>query len=356
MGRWKYVYRIKDEEEIKRDMLDRVSNTLDKSQNSFIHDALAPAALELASAYMYLEYIQDKLNVENLEGEELETYVYQRSGITRRPATKARAIVKIEGEEGTIISRGDVVAAGNIRFIVLEGKEIGPEGFVEIEVECEEPGAIGNVPAGAIDYLPVSIPGIIIISNPEPAVGGYEEESDSELLERYYEKIKTPAISGNKHHYLVWAKEVVGVGDARVIPLWDGPGTVKVVIIDSNKEPASQALIDEVSKHIEEERPIGADVTVTSAQPKKIDMELTIIKDEMHTLEQVKANIRKGISDYFAEVAFRQDFISYAHIGRVLLDCEGVLDYSDLTINGDTENITLDYEETPILDEVIVSE
>lgn len=350
------MYRIKDEEEIKRDMLDRVSNTLDKSQNSFIHDALAPAALELASAYMYLEYIQDKLNVENLEGEELETYVYQRSGITRRPATKARAIVKIEGEEGAVISRGDLVAAGDINFIVLESKSIGVEGFTEVEVECEELGTIGNVPADAITQFPISIPGITNVYNPEPATGGYEEESDNELLERYYEKIKTPAISGNKHHYLVWAKEVAGVGDARVIPLWDGPGTVKVVIIDSNKQPASQELVDSVKAHIEEERPIGADVTVTSAQPKKIDIELTIIKDEMHTLEQVKANIRKGISDYFAEVAFRQDFISYAHIGRIVLESKGILDYSNLLIDGDTKNITINYEETPILNEVIVSE
>lgn len=350
------MYRIKDEEEIKRDMLDRVSNTLDKSQNSFIHDALAPAALELANAYMYLEYTQDKLNVENLEGEELETYVYQRSGITRRPATKARAIVKIEGEEGTIISRGDVVAAGNIRFIVLEGKEIGPEGFVEIEVECEEPGAIGNVPAGAIDYLPVSIPGIIIISNPEPAVGGYEEESDSELLERYYERIRTPATSGNKYHYLNWAKEVTGVGDARVIPLWDGPGTVKVVIIDSNKQPASNDLVQAVKEHIEQERPLGAKVSVVSAIPKATNIKFTVIKDDMFTLEQVRAKVEKNINNYFKETAFKVDFISYARIGKTILETEGVLDYSNLIVNGNIENIPLKYEEVPILGEVVLNE
>jgi uncharacterized phage protein gp47/JayE len=350
------MYEDRTEENIKQEMLDNITDKVDKTENSFVHDAISPAAIKFAEAYIDLEVLSGKLDVENLEGDELERYVYQHSGIERRPATKARGTVRVEGEEGARVSRGDLVAAGDINFIVLESKDIGVEGFTEVEVECEELGTIGNVPADAITQFPISILGITNVYNPEPATGGYEEESDRELLERYYEKIKTPAISGNKHHYLVWAKEVVGVGDARVIPLWDGPGTVKVVIIDSNKEPASQALIDEVSKHIEEERPIGADVTVTSAQPKKIDMELTIIKDEMHTLEQVKANIRKGISDYFAEVAFRQDFISYAHIGRVLLDCEGVLDYSDLTINGDTENITLDYEEIPILDEVIVHE
>lgn len=344
------------EERIMKRLLDKIPDKYDKREGSFMYDSVMATVPEFGRVYIGLDTVLARLNVENLEGEELETYVYQRSGITRRPATKSKAIVKIGGEEGAVISRGDMVAAGDIRFIVLEGKEIGSEGFVEIEVECEEPGAIGNVPAGAIDYLPVSIPGVTDITNLDPATGGYEEESDNELLERYYEKIKTPSISGNKHHYLVWAKEVAGVGDARVIPLWDGPGTVKVVIIDSNKEPASQALIDEVSKHIEDERPIGSDVTVTSAQSKKIDMELTIIKDEMHTLEQVKANISEAISDYFAEVAFKQDFISYAHVGKIILESDGVLDYSNLTINGGTGSIILGYEEVPVLDEVVVNE
>ena len=56
------------------------------------------------------------------------------------------------------------------------------------------------------------------------------------------------------------------------------------------------------------ERPIGADVTVTSAQPKKIDMELTIIKDEMHTLEQVKAILERAY----------QTTLQRWHLGRIL--------------------------------------
>ena len=45
----------------------------------------------------------------------------------------------------------------------------------------------------------------------------------------------------------------------------DGSGTVKVIIINSEKGVASEELINEVKTHIEENRPIGAEVTVESA-------------------------------------------------------------------------------------------
>jgi len=350
------MYEDRTEENIKKEMLDNISDGIDKSENSFIHDAISPAAIKFAEAYIDLEVLSGKLDVENLEGEELERFIYQRTGIERKPATKATTIVIITGQEGAKISKGDLVGADTVNFISMEDKTIDLTGQMEVLVECEEYGTIGNVPAGSINYFPVSIPGLISVTNPEPITNGYDAESDESLLERYYERIRTPATSGNKYHYLNWAKEVTGVGDARVIPLWDGPGTVKVVIIDSNKEPASQALIDEVSKHIEEERPIGADVIVISAQPKKINVELTIIKDEMFTLEQVRAKVEKNINNYFKETAFKVNFISYARIGKTILETEGVLDYSNLIVNGNIENIPLKYEEVPILGEVVLNE
>ena len=49
----------KSEEQLKTDMLSRIKNTVDKSENSFIHDAIAPASIELANFYTQLEYVKD---------------------------------------------------------------------------------------------------------------------------------------------------------------------------------------------------------------------------------------------------------------------------------------------------------
>ncbi|MDI9412777.1 MAG: baseplate J/gp47 family protein [Bacillota bacterium] len=346
----------KSEERIKTDMLNRVKNTIDKSENSLVFDTLSPASMEIAHLYTVLEAVAAKMDIENLQGEELERHIYQRSGLERKPATKARTTVIIAGEPGTSISRGDLVGTETRFFTVLESQVVGAEGIAEVEVESEVAGENGNVPAEAIKRFPVAIPGLTSVINPEPASGGYEAETDHELLERYYEKIKTPAISGNRHHYLIWAKEVPGVGDARVVPTWAGPGTVKVVVVDSNKMPASQELVDEVANHIEEERPLGADVTVEPAKPKQLDVHLTVVKDDAYTLEQVRLNIQHNIEKHLEEIAFDRDFISFAHIGRIILESEGVQDYSDLTLNGGIDNVLLGFEEVPVLSEVVISE
>ena len=49
----------------------------------------------------------------------------------------------------------------------------------------------------------------------------------------------------------------------KVIPLWNGAGTVKIVIVDADNRPADSELISKVKEHIEENRPIGAEVTVS---------------------------------------------------------------------------------------------
>ena len=203
--------------------------------------------------------------------------------------------------------------------------------------------------AGTINSFPVSIPGLVDVYNPEPFTNGYNAESDDELRERYYEKLQRPAKAGNKYHYEQWAKEVVGVGGVRVVPRWNGPLTVKVVIIDSNGQPASQDLIDDVFNHIEEERPFGADVTVVSAEPVEINLSVNLALADGYIEQQVKDYISENITEYLKFIAFKTNYISYAQIGSIILDTEGVLDYSNLQINGGISNIPIGNEEVAIM-------
>lgn len=358
------MYEGRTEEKIKQEMLDSISNEVSKSEQSFIHDAIAPAAIKFAEVYIELETLANKLDIENLEGEELERFVYQRTGIRRKPATKATTIVTITGQEGAKISKGDLVGADTVNFISMEDKTIDITGRTEVLVECESPGTIGNVPAGAIKYFPVSIPGLVDVYNPEAVTNGYDAESDTELRQRYYERIQTPATSGNKHHYINWAKEVIGVGDARVVPLWQGDNTVKVIIIDSDKQPASSDLVQKVQEYIdpgisglgEGQAPIGAFCTVVSAVGKSIDITFTVTRNTSYTIEQVKISVESNIKEYLKSIAFKDDTVSYAKIGAIILNSEGVLDYENLTINGTTSNIAIDYEEVAILGEVVINE
>ncbi len=60
-----------------------------------------------------------------------------------------------------------------------------------------------------------------------------------------------------------------------------------------------------------------------------------------YTLGQVVASFEQLLSAHLKEIAFKQGYVSYAKIGSILLETPGILDHSDLTINGETSNIDI---------------
>lgn len=339
--------------EIHDRMLKSIDDKFDKTRGSFFYDATKPAAIELEIKNKEIREVQSKLDIENLFGEDLERFVYPRTGQTRKLATKSTTRVVISAQEGTSIRIGDLVSSNLVNFKSLENKTAGVSGVIDLLVECEEFGSIGNVPANSINRFPVTIPGLIDVYNPYTVVNGYDAETDTELRNRYYEKLQRPAKAGNKYHYEQWAKEVTGVGGVKVIPRWNGPLSVKVIIVDSNGQPGNEELITDTSSHIEEERPFGANVTVIGATPKTIDIAVILLLAEGYTDLEVKELIKNNIKDYLKSIAFKVEYVSYAQIGSIVLDTEGILDYSDLKVNSGVANIPVLSEEVAIVGGVI---
>ena len=60
------------------------------------------------------------------------------------------------------------------------------------------------------------------------------------------------------------------MGNAKVVELPGGPGTVGVTLVDSNDRAPSEEIVEAVEAHIEEERPIGAAVTVAAAGEREV--------------------------------------------------------------------------------------
>jgi len=322
-------------EEIRNRMLSHISDEYDKSEGGFFYDVINALAIELETAYKEQNEILDQGFVETAVGEYLDRKAAQQ-GIERKAPTKSKTTVTIRGPEGANIQEGMLVASDVVNFVVMESKTIDASGEVNVLVECEKEGTIGNVPAGAIKHFPLTQTVLASVTNPLAVTNGYNGETDEELRKRYYDKVRTPATSGNKYHYRNWALEIPGVGDVRVFPLWDGNnGTVKVVLIDSDKTGAEQELVDKVYEHIEKNRPIGATVTVMSAIERPIDLGVSLTIDtDNYTIEQVKSNIEKDIVQYLKEIAFIESYVSHAKIGSIILQSQGVIDYTGLVVNG----------------------
>ena len=342
-------------------MLNAVSDSYDKREGSFIFDALAPAAEQIISIDNEIEEAKRKFVTVNLEGDELTIRVEDITGIKRRPAIFATGSVTVTGT-GTI-NLGDLFETeGGVQFKAKDTKNISIEGVVEIEALIA--GSSGNVAADTITLFPITLPGFTKVNNTHPTVGGFNAESDSDLTQRYYERLRTPATSGNKSHYLNWAKEVPGVGEAKILPLWNGNNTVKILIIDSNRLPASTEIIDSVQNYIdpssqglgEGTAPIGAYCTVVSATGVNIDIAVTVTLQEGHGLQDVTSDIEVRLIEYLREIAFLESFVSYARVGNAIINVEGVSDYINLSINNGTSNINIGIEEVAVLGMVVVDE
>lgn len=337
-------------DEILEYLLSSVPDEYDISVGSFFYDILYPVAEQI-----YL--LQNKIN--NLStntfaltavGEYLDRKTAEQ-GITRKAATCSKGTLKITGNRGEVVSKNAKVAADNMLFSVDETVSIPESGTVEVGATCVSVGSAGNVRRGSINRFPVTLPGLTSVENITDFTGGYDAESDAALLERYLEKVSRPNVSGNKYHYIEWAKEVNGVGDVRVIPLWKGAGTIKVVIVNSDNQPADEALLSEVKAHIEKTKPIGADVTVVSATPLRINISVKLTANDVPNLQ---AKIESVIKNYLSNDALKRSYISYAKIGSLILSVLGVEDYTDLKVNSGTANIQIADGAVPVLGSVVI--
>lgn len=341
-------------EQIKNDILNRISSDLDKSEGSFINDMVSGVAYEIWKVYQSMDALIPIAFVDETSGQ----YIDKRCaeyGITRKPGTKAKVTLKFTGTDGTVIEKGKVfLTSDGLQFETDEEVTI-TDGTATVTATAVEIGEAYNVEAGTITKQLVSISGLTSVANEEPATGGTDPETDEALVKRLYDFLQNPATSGNAAHYRQWALEVNGVGVAKVFPLWNGPGTVKVLIVGNNKEPVDATIVANCAAHIEENRPIGATVTVVSAEGLPINVSASVIIDSTTTLENVRDSFEEALRVYLRSIAFSKYTLVYNRVAYMLLDIPGVIDYTSLTINGGTTNITIGDDQVPVLGTVVIS-
>lgn len=350
-------------EETREDILNRMKNNtndeLNKGEGTYIHDNLTPVSIELEKQNIKLDDVLNKVFIEKAVRNGYEDEVIARCsemGIYRKEGKKANGIVTIKGAKDTVIPKDFLIQTkNNIQFKTLEENVVPDTGEIDIKIEAIEVGSKYNVRSNTIIEIPIQIVGITEVTNKNNITNGIDIEPIEDLYKRYKVKVTTPATSGNKYHYYLWAMEIQGIGDCIVKPLWDGNGTVKVILIDSNKKKPNEEIIKNVKEHIEEVRPIGANVTVVGVEEANINIVVNIQIDKSVTLEEVKEEIENNINDYFKTIAFKERVVRYTRIASCILDVKGVIDYENLKINSSTENIKLNDEQVAILESVVVN-
>lgn len=360
-----------DDDIIHARMLEALPNDIDKTEGGFAHDFTRPAALEKAEMMIAVnDAVQVFFPAWSYGGylDKLAGSV----GLSRKAAQPAETYLEITGTEGTIVPAGFIFATpksgdiASIEFTVVESATISAEGKATVLVRCTETGLIGNVPENSITLMSSPMKGITTIRNPAAATGGIETEDDESLRARIEEREKNNESSfvGNDSDYKRWAKEVDGVGSVVVVPEWmgKGSGTVKLIVMDANGMPANDTILKAVYDHIisPDNRdyrlaPIGAILTVATAEAVGLTFSATILLEEDAVIDDVVKAYRTNLLAYFEE-AKAESCIRYTRVCSVLSETKGVLDYSNMLLNGATANIAITADDYPTIATVALTE
>lgn len=351
------MYDDKTLNEIHKLMLANIDNEYRKRQGYPTYDLTKGFAFGVKDCWDLAYDTALKLDVENLKGNELDSFISERTGLDRKQATKSKGEITIIQGNGSIL-KGDLFATEQgIQFVATESKEVHSGDSVAIESVVG--GQFNNVGIDEITQMPVTLQGIYKVTNNSALTGGYDKETDVDYRERYYTKLRTPVNGVNANQYVLWAESVDGVGKARCIPIWNGINTVKVVLIGNDFKPASDDLVQRVQTYIDPNKngdgsgvaTIGAVTTVVKATTVNVNVDVYGLKVS-GALEETKTAIKKNLDRYIKTSVFNKDYISLAKIGLVIAETPNVEDYREIRLNGSHDSLKLQQEQCGVLNEV----
>lgn len=356
------------------ELLERVSNDMDKRETSLIYATLAACAPEFYQGYINLSYILDQAFADTADREHL---ILKAKEMGIAPKTATASIAK--GKFNIAVPQGTRFSAMNTsyNFYTTEAATALAEddGYYYAQMQCETVGDLDDESyVGLITPIDVSgkvteIEGLTSAEIVEIIQRGENEEETEAFRERYFTETQWEHYGGNVADYARMCSLIGGIGDVKVIPVWNGAGTVKLVIVDSDMLPPSSEFVASVKEQIDPtdlegegygKAPIDHTVTVEAAAGTTVDIALKITYEDGQDWGTLGTSIKAAIEAYFAKT--RADWkdsegltIRVARVESAVLDVEGVVDVTDTTLNGSTNNVTCDKYAVPILGMVTAS-
>ena len=347
---------------------------IDTRPGSIFYDAVAPAAFKIAQFYADLSSVFDLVFVATAVDE----YLDERCGenaVYRLPATPALYEYIWSGASQPTV--GGRFFAGGLFFILRQNEK------EQLYLESEEPGAKNNdIISGTLAVPAENTPGLEVSKFGSLITPGTDSESDDAFRTRFREKVAGSAENGNRQHYKTWCESVAGVGRAKIMPLFAGENTVMGVIIGADGKPAVKSVTSKVQSYIDPitlnktaeangkaytvgdglgngVANIGAHFVAVAPEgvPVNISFKAEIQKDVSET--KVQTDAKAAIASYFKNLALtvpedQSTVVRVSAISSIIYNLPGVLDFSELMLNGKTSNIELADLQIAVLGEVTV--
>lgn len=357
-------------------MLDNVPDDIDQREGSIVFDALAPAAMVMAQQSLTMANIIRQSYIKTAQGEFLD-YRAVEHGTARYAATQTEVKAKFLDSDGNAINNvqiGDQFASIGETPIFYTVQKINDD--LTGELTADDPGTTANSYIGQI--LPVtSNDSLSWAEVTEIVAPARDAETDDHLRDRLLKAGDWVAYGGNVADYLSMLSKINEVGAGQVYPVWAGPGTVKLVILNNDLMPASADLVKKVKNIIDPEdrealgyglAPIDHQVTVVAPSILTINVASTVTIDSKQNGDTVKAKIKDAVENYFqllrqswntvdpktgrgySQTVYRSKILSQ------IMSVEGVINASVPVLNNTDGDIALTFNnqtsELPILGEV----
>lgn len=344
------MFEDKTFEKLLEKKLNSISSEIDKREGSIVYDATAGNSFETAQMYVALQEFYKETFGHTASREGLLLRAMER-GIYPKPASAG----VFKGVFNINIPIGSRFSLDQYNYVAI--KKIRD---YEYELECETVGSNPNGNTGTL--IPIEyISGLTSAEITEMLIPGEDEENTESIRTRYLNSFDTQAYGGNKKDYEEKTMAISGVGAVKVTPVWNGGGTVKLTILDSEYNIASQNLIERVQETIDPDKdasgigiaPIGHIVTVDTATKTDITISTVLTLDGIG-VENVKEDIDIALQEYLLELrknwgASNILIVRVSQIeSKILAVSNKILDISNTKINGESSNLELNSYSIPV--------
>ena len=161
-----------------------------------------------------------------------------------------------------------------------------------------------------------------------------------------------------------WLSKVYMAADNKLLTVG---GTVKCYIITSEFKAPSSALVQNVQNLLDPDQtagegdglaPIGHVVNVQGVREEPMDLSMSVTYREGDSFASLKQSMEKMMDEYFMELAETWSasdhlIVRISQVEARLLLLEGIVDISDVRINGASDNVTLAEDAIPVRGDVI---
>ncbi|MBU5680078.1 baseplate J/gp47 family protein [Blautia sp. MSJ-9] len=332
---------------------------VDARQGSIYWDACMGSIIRTSMLLEQLKMVKEIISLDTCTGDVLDEKMAER-GLVRNPEkpTPATYYVNFIGQAPDLDSKMSVEEYFFILSQDSEGRYI---------LISEDMGTDMNNLASGLKVVPeLDVDGLIAATLGELAIPATDAEDDDSARERLKNRISGPDENGNKSQVRTWCESVEGVGAARIIPLWNGPYTVKGILVSTTGGVPSQTVVDNVQNYIdpgctgmgEGVANIGQFFTAEAVEAIKVDITVSVLKKNDATYSGIQEGFKELLQKYFTDMALEEYAngmaIRYVRVGAILENMDEVIDYDQLKLNGKSVNITFTNAQVPVLGEVTV--